>query len=347
MRARIPWAVARRVFRSEDLARAQGWDRTLARIADGDNQYENKEDQLRAALEEHIICGEKIVQMFKLETEQVEALRQAALALQVPQSPFSIAYPILLTEEQLAALAGNLPIPAAVVEHENGVAVVLASTRYLTTRETVVVAELTNIAAAELHGFNELIGVRHVRLEALDVLWIPDGGQHIELRVDYPFGTHQSMGQLALAQAQARIGELLGRDAFINQINVFPVIRSLYEAKGDGSMVELGFMVSGSAQKLERTRRGEQCCREEAYHLGGIGALDAPIQLYRTSVVWHVDLGEDAMSAPEVSIRGTSSHTAEPNPFVGEMVVRNCACFLDYDHVRNRILDHLQLGVEA
>jgi hypothetical protein len=106
-------------------------------------------------------------------------------------------------------------------------------------------------------------------------------------------------------------------------------------------MVELGFMVAGSAQKLEKTRRGEQCCREEAYHQGGIGVLDAPIQVYKTSVLWHVDLGRDVSSTPEVSISGTSAHTAEVTPFIGEMVVRNCARFEDYDHVRDRILDHL------
>lgn len=106
-------------------------------------------------------------------------------------------------------------------------------------------------------------------------------------------------------------------------------------------MVELGFMVAGSSQKLEKTRRGEQCCREEAYHQGGIGVLDAPIQVYKVSVLWHVNLGGDVSSAPEVTISGTSAHTAEVDPFIGEMVVRNCACFRDYEYVRDRILEHL------
>lgn len=337
----MPWSVARRVLRSEGLDRARGWNRTVARVADGDAQYDNKEQELRDALEEHIMCGEKIVQLFELDEDAVAALRQAALALAVPHTAFSTAYPELLPEDQLAPFRGQAPVLAAVEEYDEGIAVILASTRYLTTRETVIVGELTDEAADELAGFSELIGVRHRRLEALDVLWIPAVGVHVELRADYPFGTHQSHGQLALNQARQQFEALLGSNFGFSQVNLFPLMQSLYEAQGDGSMVELGFMVTGSAQKHEKTRRGEQCCREEAYHLGGIQALQAPIQVYRTSVLWHVDLGEDVTSAPEVSIRGVSSQTAEQNPFVGEMIVRNCARFEDYDHVRDRILDHL------
>jgi hypothetical protein len=333
--------VASRLLRTLGLDRAQGWNRTVARVANGDEQYNAKEQELLDALEEHIMCGEKIVQLFRLDADEVAALRQTALQLQPPNNPFKIAYPILLEDEQLAPHRGAAPVLTAVVEYEAGVAVVLASARYLTSRETVAVADLPDIAAAELADFNELIGVKHKRYQALDLLWIPADGCVVELRADYPFGTIQRHGELALAQAQAQFRQLLGEDPFYNQINLFPVIQSLYDAQGDGSMVELGFMVSDASQKLEKTRRGEQCCREEAYHLGGIGVLEAPIQPFRTSVLWHVDLGHDVSSAPEVSIRGNSSHTVEQNAFVGEMAVKNCARFDDYNHVRDRILAHL------
>lgn len=342
LRARMPWAVASRLFRSERLSRSQGWDRTLDRVSNGDAQYEAKEENLREALVEHIVCGEKIVQMFRVAPAALEQLRRAALALHIPDNTYSASYPILLDENQLAAQGWHLPMLTAVTEYEDGIAVVISSVRYLTSRETVVVAELAEEIAAGLAGFNELIGVRHLRHQACDVLWIPAEGEHVEIRADYPFGTQQRKAELALVQARVCFEGLFGANPFVNQVNIFPAIRSLYDAQGDGSMVELGFMVTGSAQKLERTRRGELCCREEAYHLGGIGVLDAPIQPYRTSVLWHVHLGEDSMSAPEVSIRGTSSHTAEQDPFLGEMVIRNCAGILDYSHVLDRMLHHLQ-----
>jgi hypothetical protein len=341
MRARMPWSVARRVLKSRGLDRAQGWNRTVARVAGGDDQYDEAEEQLQDALEEHIMCGEKIVQLFELDEDAIDELREAVEALEVPETPFSNAYPVLISDDQLAEHRNNPPTLIAKVAYRDGTALVLASVRYLLTRETVVVAELTDEAADELAGFNELIGIRHQRLEALDVLWIPDDGNYVELRVDFPFGMYHRHGLVALANARGRFDELLNSNLGLSHVNLFPVMQSLYDARGDGAMVELGFMVAGSAQKLEKTRRGEQCCREEAYHQGGIGVLDAPIQVYKTSVLWHVDLGDDVSSAPEVTISGTSAHTAEVDPFIGEMIVRNCACFEDYDHVRDRILEHL------
>lgn len=346
MRARMPWGVARRLFRSRGLERAQGWNRTLARVDHGDDHYEAAEEALHDALEEHIMCGEKIVQLFEFVEEDLNDLREAAQELEVDQIPFSEAYPTLLNEDQLRAYQGQPPVLIAKVAYNDGLALVLASVRYLTTRETVVVAELTDEAADELAGFNELIGIRHKRLEALDVLWIPDEGNYVELRVDFPFGMHQRHGIGALNQARGHFDDLLDSNLRLGQVNLFPVMQSLYNARGDGAMVELGFMVAGSAQKLEKTRRGEQCCREEAYHQGGIGVLDVPIQVYKTSVLWHVDLGRDVSSAPEVSISGTSAHTADVEPFIGEMVVRNCAGFQDYEYVRDRILGHLTIEAD-
>jgi len=337
----MPWSVAKRVLKSQGLDRARGWNRTLTRVADGDDQYDEAEDELQDALEEHIMCGEKLVQLFKLNHDEIRALREATASLEVAVTPFSNAYPILLPEDELAEHSSVVPSLVAKVAYRDGIALVLASVRYLQSRETVVVAELTDEVANELAGFNELVGIRHKRLEALDVLWIPNDGNYVELRIDFPFGTHQRHAMVALERARAQFDEMLESSLGHSQVNVFPIMQSLYDARGDGAMVELGFMVAGSAQKLEKTRRGEQCCREEAYHQGGIGVLDAPIQVYKTSVLWHVDLGRDVSSAPEVTISGTSAHTAEVGPFIGEMVIRNCACFEDYDYVRDRVLDHL------
>ena len=342
MRARMPWAVAARLLKSQGLDRARGWNRTVARVANGDNQYDDTQIELQRALEEHIMCGEKIVQIFELSDDEMNQLRAASTVLDVPDGPFSRAYPILLAEDQLKAQQGMEPALIANVERQDGRALVLASVRYLTTRETVVVAELTDQAADELAGFNELIGVRHQRLEALDVLWVPSAGNYVELRVDFPLGMYHRHGIIAVNQARSRFDALLGSRLGLKHVNLFRVMQALYDARGDGAMVELGFMVAGSSQKLEKTRRGEQCCRDEAYHQGGIGVLDAPIQIYKTSVLWHFDLGRDVSSSPEVTISGTSAHTAEANPFIGEMIVRNCARFDDYNYVRDRVVYHLE-----
>jgi hypothetical protein len=203
MRARMPWGVARRLFKSRGLDRAQGWVRTLARVTESDDRYEAAENELESALEEHIMCGEKIVQLFEFEEEELVELRGAAQELEVDASPFSQAYPLLLNEDQLRALQGQPPVLIAKVTYDDGLALVLASVRYLMTRETVIVAELTDKAADELAGFNELIGIRHQRLEALDVLWIPNEEGYVELRADSPSACISAMASLRLTKPVA------------------------------------------------------------------------------------------------------------------------------------------------
>ncbi|WP_234448413.1 hypothetical protein, partial [Komagataeibacter oboediens] len=215
------------------------------------------------------------------------------------------------------------------------------SVRHLMTRETLQPQDLPEGAASELHEYSELIGIKHQRLEAIDLLWIPPTGNLIELRVDFPIGMYQRQAEAAIERATTAFTQLLGQNYLTTPVNLFPVIERLYKATGDGTMVELAFMVSGSAQKHEKTRRDGQCCRVEAYHVGGVSVLDQPIEPYRTSVMWTVPIAEDVLSMPEVSLMGNSVDTAVQSPFLGEMIARNCANLIDYGHIRDRIISHL------
>lgn len=341
LRVRMPWSVASRIMRQNGIDRSRGWDRTVAKLNDPDNDNAEHEDALAEALEEHLLCGEKLIRLYSVDDDDRADLLARIEGLAEPDNDFAEAYPTLLAEGTLADFRGHPPYFTASSTFESGQAVVLSSARYLTTRESVLPAELPAEAAAELADFAELIGVKHQRLQGVDVLWIPADGGPLQLRVDYPFGMQQRQGDQAADNAVARFAQLLGRDFLVQPVNLFPLVQRLYAATGDGMMVELGFVVSGSSQKLEKTRRGEECCREEAYHLGGVSALDEPIQPFLVSVMWSIAMAEDLSAKPEVTLRGRASHTADLDPFLGEMVVRNAVGFEDYDHVLGRLLHHL------
>lgn len=343
MRTRVPWTVAGQILGSLGLEKSMGWRRTLAKVEAGELDYNDAEARLGDALEEHLLAGEKLVRFFRVAPGAMAGLRQAIGQVEVPENEFSSAFPALLEPANLWQFRGHPPYVAANVQFVSGIALALASARFLLSREAVIPAELPEAAAAELGGYEQIICVGHQRLEAIDALWVPAEGNIIEIRVDFPLGTHIRAGLAAADQAVARFSELLGGEWFDDQVNLFPAIQGLYDAQNEGRMVELGFMVSGSSQKLEKTRRDLECCRLEAYHLGGVGALAAPIAPYRTSVLWQFPLDEDLASEPEITLRGVSAQTADPNAFLGEMVVRNCTGLDDYDHVRDRVLGTLPL----
>lgn len=341
MRARMPWSVASQVLNSLELRKSMGWRRTVEMAREGDAGFQEAEGELRLALEEHLLCGEKLVHIYHLEEADMDQLREQVRGLQLTPNPFADAFPVLLKEGPLREFRGHRPYIAAVSDYDGGTALALASTRYIMTREPMLPAELPQEAASELSEYEEIICVKHKRLEAIDVLWIPDEGSHFEIRTDFPLGMHIRTARTAMEVALDRFREILGPDAFQHHVNLFPTISSLYAAQGDGRMIELGFMVSGSSQKLERTRRDVECCREEAYHLGGVEALATPIQPYRTSVMWQVPIAAGVVAEPEATLRGISADTADPAAFLGELVMRNCTGFADYDHAMERILANL------
>lgn len=341
MRSRMPWGVARQIFKGFGLERSKGWDRTISRLNDGDLDYSGRAQELTDALEEHLMCGEKLVRIYTLSNSKMTRLRALLDEIEVPETVFSRQYPLLVDGDELVVDLGTRPSVASIVNYVAGIAVPLASIRYQTTREVMLPTEFSAATAAELGTFNEVIGIRHERHEAIDILWVPATGNKIELRIDYPFGSSIRQAETSLSVAEEQLRELVGFNIFRNPVNLFPAIQSLYDARGDGRMVELGFMVGTSAQKLEKSRRDGGCCRVEAYHLGGAESLSDPIQPYRTAVLWPIDQGDDIFSYPEIILRGTSLNTTEDDPELTEVVIRNCAGFSDYDHVRDRILAHL------
>ncbi|WP_200410600.1 hypothetical protein, partial [Komagataeibacter oboediens] len=132
MRARMPWNVAQRVLKAAQLHRSQGWKRTLARVTAGDEHYDAREEELKDALTQHLLCGEKIVRFFELTDEEISSLRESSHALQVPEGPFQAMFPILLDEADLKTVNPPTPTLVSIMNFEDGsIALVLASRRHL------------------------------------------------------------------------------------------------------------------------------------------------------------------------------------------------------------------------
>lgn len=338
MQTRMSWTIAGQILANLGLSKSLGWQRTIEQVEAGDRDYETAIDRLTDALEEHLISAEKLTRFFKLEDSDMTSLRDAINDMTVPRNAFSQSFPQLLDEGSLANFRGHPPYIAAKLEYDHGTAIALASSRYVTSRESIHPAELPIAAAAELEEFEEIICIRHKRLQGIDVLWVPYDDNIIEVRTDFPLGMPTRSAEALADQAVNNLSHTFGANIFLDQINLFPAIQLLYDARGNGRMVELGFMTSGAAQKLEKTRRDLECCREEAYHLGGVEALHGPILPFRTNVLWHVTGPNGVVTEPEISLKGISVQTADPNAFLGDMIVRNSTSLADYEYARDQVL---------
>jgi hypothetical protein len=348
LRARVPWNVAQKLLSLCDLPRGQGWDRTVIRLSSENGEWQEQNAATLEALKEHILCGEKLTCLYRVDESEKNELIQYALKLDYETSSFSEAYPIILTDEQLVSAEVDEPKIVAIEHYDVGVAVVFASIRIIELRVELDPAEFAEDAREALSGYDELIGIKKTRFEAFDVVWLPYKGDLIEIRVDFLPGMLRSAGQAAHGVMKRSLKKAYDKLNLGTPVDIFPLIRTLYNAADEGTVVELTFGTTTASLKHEKMRRKHLDLRKEDYHVGGKKALTSPIEPYRLGVQWNIKLSDAIASRPEIGLysllRGDSLKTTS----LHDIVVKNCVGFSDYNFVMERLLAYVQkLGKEA
>ncbi|MGX9988826.1 hypothetical protein ACS4RR_006270 [Rhizobium sp. Z1P35] len=339
LRDRTPWPVARRILQQIGVERSKGWDLTLERADKAIGRFESKEDDILEALRLHAISGEKLASFYEVGAETMATIRERAAEIVPPSNPFSESYPVTLSETALKGMPAGLVL-AAVERTETGTGLVFASARVVTVREPISLSSLGNEIASELDDYEEIIGVKTVSFQAFDVVWIPDKGSTMDVRVDFPEGT---LGEVALAARKLSV------EAFESAIgvalpeptNVFALIDRMYGDGSEGIVVELGFGTTTASIKREKMRRKKLDLRNETYHKGGKAALGTPIEPFKVSIIWRRPVGPKLFSEPELSLNSNSRAAGSADPVLDRVVIRKCMGNDDFDYVRSRIAHHL------
>lgn len=342
MRARMPWDTARRVFDFGKVEKAHGWDNTLRKIEDDYSDNEAVTQTLSAALADHVLCGEKLTSFHRLTKKQMAELSDAASRLRPKSTPFRESYPAAIDQKMIDETFPEDPTLVAVEKREDGIGVVYASTRAIQVREPIDISAIPDDAGDLLDGYDEVVGIKLKKYQAMDVVWIPHSGSYIDIRVDFPKGMHRDTG----VATQEAIKRLFARAVDIelpaSPANLYPIIRKIYDDQDEGDVVELAFGTTTASLKHEKMRRGGLCLRDEIYHRGGKRALGSPINPHRISVRWEVGLG-GVKSFPELSLNGGTRMAGSAAPTLYDAHIEGCMGVADYEFVRERIEYYLKL----
>lgn len=334
MSERMPWPVAQRILSEIDLPRGHGWEKTIAALSDETADFSAKLESASAALVEHHLCGEKLVRMYKVSPEAKTDIQKKLQRLKLQDSDFKTAYPVYLSADKLED-APNTPVLIAVEHTDHGTGVVFSSARLVTTRE---VLDLTDLKDGLYEEYEEVYGLKHIRHQAMDVVWIPANGNYFDIRIDFPHGMHRDVGEAAQAYIKAQFLTLISDDGNLNApVNLHPLINKIYRAAKEGIVVELAFGTTTASTKHEKMRRKAKCLREETYHKGGKAALTTPIEPYRLSVIWKLLIGTNKYSTPELSLNSSARISADAQAVMFDAVIRNCMGYEDFDHVKARM----------
>lgn len=342
LRDRMPWAVAQIVLNEIELPKSRGWDSTVERLSRDDPSFDGKEAPLQRALIEHLLCGEKLTRFYKLGDDAIATLRRAFVGAEAPESPFRETYPVTLREELLAMLPNGQTL-VSVETNEDGIAALFASVRLVTLRERIDRLTLPAAVAEALGDFDDIFGSKTVKLQATDVLWIPHVGNYVDIRIDFPDGMHQDVGEAAHARTRQTVNEFVGEELLPTPVNLFPLINQIYATPGEGRVVEMCFGTTTRSVKHEKMRRGTTCLRDELYHVGGKAALAVPIEPYRLSVEWPILLSGELAAMPELSLNAHSRAGGSISPTILSAPIRRCRGISDFEHVRAKIEHYLEL----
>lgn len=340
MRQRVPWSVAGRLLKELDLPRGQGWERTVERLTDGNYGKAAIIDALGAALSEHIVYGEKLVRLYDVSKGEKDSLIGALEDVEIPKTIFSRKFPQALSPEELAT-GSPIPTLVSVQEHGDSICAIFASVRTMQSREPVSLGEMPEDSRGIFEHYDEVVGIKHIKFEAFDVVSVSRQLPRVIVLVDYPDGAPKEVGLGVHLAVPRQLTEVLGYDYFTRPVNLFPLINAMYRSRGEGNVVELAFGTTTASLKHEKMRRQNTCLREETYHKGGKAALSTPIEPHRLSINWKRALPNGASSAPELSLNTTSATAASQHPVLLEAEVRKCMGADDFTFVQSKVEQYI------
>ncbi len=336
MAARMPWRVAAKVLVTHGAPRARGWE--LFRDKLTDEKHDINVAELSNSFLEHILFGEKASRFYTVEEDVLKKARETFTGKTAfAQFPFSE------LSEDITPLPTSKPQLCFIHESDDGITLVYKSIRAVEKRETVSLAAIPVDARTAFSEYKEIIGVKQNKFRAYDAIWLPYEGSVVELRVDFPNGANADASEIAINQTLDAFKADSSSAIDEKPVNLFPIIKRIYETADEGKVVEFALHTSTGSFKHEKMRLGDLCLREEGYHLGGKNALKGKIELFKLGVRWTVDYGEDDYTNPELFLNGSFKMLHSEDYPLETAIIRNCTGEMDYSFIRAKIDGYLKV----
>lgn len=281
----------------------------------------------------------------------VSALEKAGVETSYPEGDF----PALAGKANCGPLIGRYFFRKVTIA-PTSVSVIITTVAEYYIRENINVTSADSAAVAKLSGYSEVIGIRKVAYEHVDVLRVSHGVTEVDtlsvdilLDVSRPgdallnqeeivkrFNNYHSMMTFAMNVAMPSGSPLP------QPLNFFPAMEKIYNST-DGNVCELGFATTlGGSVKREKMKRNTADLRVETWHAGGRNAIASAaipdtIDIYRLSVSWKITMSSDQ---PILSVPGT--YKALSTGDVRHALILGCTEMASFDFAFSRLLAYVK-----
>lgn len=341
MRKKFPMSIARIILKASGLPVKRGWDETIQTVSTmmHDEDFPEREAECLDGYAEALLCMNKAVRIYEVDERVMPQVLRVVNDLEVEEGLFAERYPYCLTtQELLDEEAGNLVL-ANIEYWEHGAALVYCSKAYSEERERYERDDFNAEIADVFGGADEIIAIRREALQLFHVIWVSADTNIIEVRVDAPKEISTEYVNSIHRRLVDKFNSLVGVIALSQIVNVFPAIKNIYEASGEGAVVNMDFTTQTGSTKNEKMRKSGLDLREELFHCGGCRAVDNQIDPFRISVRWDRQ-HQGYLNRPEISLNSNFRTSLAEYPGLYEFTASNAHCVDDYDFLVSKVIEY-------
>ncbi len=326
-------------LQERNLPTARSWSNlagAITRFCD-EQEVATTTETLLELYEEYRIWGKKAVFLFPGNGEAAYSLQD----LYPLSTPYKQKYPLPLAEDTLRDLP-EIPLLVAIRDFEDGVALVFCSPRYTLIKQELSPDCLLDPSVKQYRSSDGVFAIRKGVMQAYDVVYIPRTRGPIQVRVDCLQFKHTYSAGRYLGNIRAALAALNNNGAPVlslkRPMNIFPLIREIYENPDEGRVSEIAFECNTQASHYGHFRQAREDLRQEVYHQAGLQAVGT-VSPYLLAIAWDKDEQGNPIEA-ELLLPGNRKMLRDARPLTKVCITKSLSREA-FDFVMRRIQRYL------
>lgn len=269
-------------------AKAGGWKQLIAEIEDDPSKGATLLRLLTDVYTQTTLAGSKELSYFELDDGDLETIGKA-FQLMVSTGAYADAFPMPVSETQLAAMDSDHKL-AKVLQRDNGdVSLVFCAKRSANDKKEMQITEFGDAVRKSFPKANRVVFISTLDYQVFDVVNFRKQLKRIEILIDQP---ERALDKDDLEDRALSLLGLLStscepmRNLYENNTpsNLYYCIAALYDNKREGRIQKMAFRAPSKSMKKETVNPGDDL-RKEEYHEAGVEKVGA-ISPYDITISW-------------------------------------------------------------
>ncbi|NEK80011.1 MAG: hypothetical protein G3W58_02030 [Pantoea ananatis] len=342
---RVGWRLARQLLGTQLGITAVGLEPFIDRFRQLSATNDEAEAFVSGVWQSLILSGNRLVKLYKLESETLLAIQSSLGTLQTEDNVFTQSYPIPLSKEQLLLADNDLHFVenvTALIDEKQVDTSILTSKAYYTQIIELDAAHLSEEGLELKANGGEIKCKTRDITQCFNTIMVIPSENVLVLTVDL------SVLPRTESERQQFLVERFVRDltgiTLPPPLDLFGLVQELYEQQ-DGRISRMAFITSDGNTSSLTLKPGQNCLRNDSYHHGGESA--SPILTkYKIGKIWDLQIGASQSRSVELILPGKRAMIDKPNSHLYEASIEKCTTIEDVVLVIKKMLVSMESIVQ-